>query len=568
MILNEKLFECFNPDDEATDMLDLKADKKEVELQEDFSPSFPKWLSNAIKKDNIGHYLSQQGIDLNKAEFIESDPPVNGWDPKAKDPNLIKVFYLKTENDIYPAYQLYIPGYYGDTRQFDLSGNYRGIQLKTYSMKQLANHAEAFGYIDISDSKNTNFKLRKERRDVQAGDVNLKRDANKQYSKRDIVSYPKDERGFTDWRNPILGDLKWVTNKGYDKSGYKINKDKYKEILKKLKAENYQAAIEETLNKLEDYRSRLINVLSSMNLKDSKDLSAVNLASDYLYRMIESYTEVVKALERIESKNDLSEEDKKSAINWEVKYFLNKFTEQEEDFKRYLVKIEPKTESLGESFTAAEDIAKYQEYVDYDMKTYGEISDVTNRKLKESGLEVVKDDHGDYVVTVKEKDGKVEECTHPEILKESEEDNVGLLTDEFVEIALEIGMTTNKDFERFKAEELNGEKPTAENLLTAIKRYKQELLDAGVNLKDLKEGVMSEIDLEIKNACGKEEYKKELEKEVSKLERWITFLTKEAPKQVAAKISNFDTQEEVDEALDKAYEDLAEKKAKLKFIQG
>lgn len=434
-------------------------------------------------------------------------------------------------------------------------------------MKQLANHAEAFGYIDISDSKNTNFKLRKERRDVQAGDINLKRDSNKQYSKRDIVSYPEDERGFTDWRNPILGDLKWVTNKGYDKSGYKINKDKYKEILKKLKAKNYQAAIEETLNKLEDYRSRLINVLSSMNLKDSKDLSAVNLTSDYLYRMIESYTDVVKALERIESKNDLSEEDKKSAINWEVKYFLNKFTEWEEDFKRYLVKIEPKTECLGESFVAAEDIAKYQEYVDYDMKTYGEISDVTNRKLKESGLEVVKDDHGDYVVTVKEKDGKVE-GVHPEILKESEESNVGLLTDEFIEIALEIGMTTNKDFERFKAEELNGEKPTAENLLTAIKRYKQELLDAGVNLKDLKEGVMSEIDLEIKNAGGKEEYQKELEKEVSKLERWITFLTKEAPKQVAAKISNFDTQEEVDEALDKAYEDLAEKKARLKFIQG
>lgn len=567
MILNEKLFECFNPDDEANDMLDLEADKKEVELQEDFSPSFPKWLTNTIKRDNVGDYLSRQGIDLNKAEFIEADPPVNGWDPMAKDPNLIKVFYLKSDSN-YPSYQLYIPGYYGDTKQFDLSGNYKGIQLKTYSMKQLANHTEAFGYIDISNSKNTNFKLRKERRDVQAGDVNLKRDANKQYSKRDIVSYPKDERGFTDWRNPILGDLKWVTNKGYDKSGYKINKDKYKEILKKLKAENYQASIEEALNKLEDYRSRLTNVLSSMNLKDSKDLSAVNLASDYLYRMIKSYTEVVKALERIESKSGLSEEQRKESINWEVKYFLNKFTEYEEDLKRYLVKIEPKTECLGESLVAAEDLAKYQEYVDYDMKTYGEISDVTNRKLIESGLEVVKDDHGDYVVTVKEKDGKVEECIHPEILKESEEDNVGLLTDEFVEIALEIGMTTNKDFERFKAEELNGEKPTAENLLAAIKRYKQELIDAGVDLKNLKEGVMSEIDLEVKNAGGKEEYQKELEKEVSKLERWITFLTKEAPKQVAAKISNFDTQEEVDEALDKAYEDLAEKKARLKFIQG
>lgn len=567
MILNEKLFECFNPDDEATDRLDLEADKKEMELQEDFSPSFPKWLINAIKRDNIGDYLSKQGIDLNKAEFIESDPPVNGWDPKAKDPNLIKVFYLKDDSERYPHYQLYIPGYYGDTKQFDLSGNYKGIQLKTYSMKQLANHAEAFGYIDISNSKNTNFKLRKERNKAKSGDINLNRDSLKQFSKRDILGYPKDESGFSDWENPILGDLKWLTNRGYDKSGYKIDKDKYKEILKKLKAENYQSTIEESLNKLEDYRSRLIKAISSINLKDSSKLRDLNRASSYLYDMIESYSDIVKALERIESKDGLSEEDKKEAINWEIKYFLDKFASYEEELKSYLSNLKSKDESLSESFVAAEDIAKYQEYVDYDMKTYGEISNVTNRKLKESGLEVVKDDHGDYVVTVKEKDGKVE-CIHSEILKESEEDNVGLLTDEFVEIALEIGMTTNKDFERFKAEELGGEKPTAENLLTAIKRYKQELLDAGVNLKDLKEGVMSEIDLEIKNAGGKEEYQKELEKEVSKLERWITFLTKEAPKQVAAKISNFDTQEEVDEALDKAYEDLAEKKTRLKFIQG
>lgn len=566
MILNEKLFECFNPDDEATDRLDLEADKKQMELQEDFSPSFPKWLVNAIKRDNIGDYLSKQGIDLNKAEFIESDPPVNGWDPKAKDPNLIKVFYLKDDSERYPHYQLYIPGYYGDTKQFDLSGNYKGIQLKTYSMKQLANHAAAFGYIDISDSKNTTFKIRKERNKAKSGDINLNRDSMKQFSKRDILGYPKDEMGFSDWENPILGDLKWLTNRGYDKSGYKIDKDKYKEILKKLKAENYQSAIEESLNKLEDYRSRLIKAISSINLKDSSKLRDLNRASSYLYDMIESYSDIVKALERIESKDNLSEEDKKEAINWEVKYFLDKFAAYEEELKSYLSNLKSKDESLSESFVAAEDIAKYQEYVDYDMKTYGEISNVTNRKLKESGLEVVKDDHGDYVVTVKEKDGKVE-CIHSEILKESEESNVGLLTDEFIEIALEIGMVTNKDFERFKAEELNGEKPTAENLLAAIKRYKQELIDSGVDLKNLKEGVMSEMDLEIQNEGGKENYKKELEKEISKLKRWIYFLTKEAPKQVAAKISNFDTQEEVDEALDKAYEDLAEKKTRLKLIQ-
>lgn len=483
MILNEKLFECFNPDDESTDNLDLEADKKKDELQEDFSPSFPKWLTNAIERDNIGDYLSKQGIDLNKAEFIESDPPISGWDPKAKDPNLIKVFYLKTDNERYPSYQLYIPGYYGDTKQFDLSGNYRGISLKTYSMKQLANHTEAFGYIDIGDSKNTNIDLRKEREISKAGDINLDRDSRKQYSKRDILEYPRDERGLIDWKNPILGDLRWITNKGYDKSGYKIDEYKYKELLKKLKAESYQSTIEGSLNKLEDYRSRLIKAISSIDLKDPTELSCLNKSSAYLYRMIESYGDIVKNLERIESKPDLSEEDKKGAIRYEINYFLDAFTDYEDSLKSCLSTLESNSESLSESFISAEDIAKYQEYVDYDMKTYGKISDITNRKLRESGLEVVKDVYGDYVVTAKEKDGKVTSERFQEDIDNKDEE---YFTDEFLEIAQEIGLTTKKAYETFKKEELAGQPINKDTLLKAIKAYRQDLIDAGVDIDNLK----------------------------------------------------------------------------------
>ena len=55
------------------------------------------------------------------------------------------------------------------------------------------------------------------------------------------------------------------------------------------------------------------------------------------------------------------------------------------------------------------DLAKYQKWVDYDMKRYGRISDNTQNYLKRAGLEVVKDNHGDYEIIAKEHDGITEE---------------------------------------------------------------------------------------------------------------------------------------------------------------
>lgn len=54
-----------------------------------------------------------------------------------------------------------------------------------------------------------------------------------------------------------------------------------------------------------------------------------------------------------------------------------------------------KKEDLGSN------VAEYQKWVDYDMKRYGKISDITNKKLDKAGLEVVKDKYGDYEVIAK-----------------------------------------------------------------------------------------------------------------------------------------------------------------------
>ena len=57
-------------------------------------------------------------------------------------------------------------------------------------------------------------------------------------------------------------------------------------------------------------------------------------------------------------------------------------------------------ESLSESdaVDVGEDLARYQRYVDYDMKHYGKISDRTMRIIERNGLSVVKDQYGDYEV--------------------------------------------------------------------------------------------------------------------------------------------------------------------------
>lgn len=63
-----------------------------------------------------------------------------------------------------------------------------------------------------------------------------------------------------------------------------------------------------------------------------------------------------------------------------------------------------KTEIIKEDL--AQDLTRYQKWVDYDMKKYGRISDITKKALEKAGLEIVKDDHGDYEVIAKEDDGK------------------------------------------------------------------------------------------------------------------------------------------------------------------
>ena len=114
-----------------------------------------------------------------------------------------------------------------------------------------------------------------------------------------------------------------------------------------------------------------------------------------------------------------------------------------------------KEEALGN------DVARYQKWVDYDMKRYGKVSEETERLLNKAGFSLVKDQYGEYEVIAKEpiheglekvevktEDGdKITVKTEEEkVVVEAEKETVKPLTDEDKqEIAIDVAKENEED---------------------------------------------------------------------------------------------------------------------------
>lgn len=187
------------------------------------------------------------------------------------------------------------------------------------------------------------------------------------------------------------------------------------------------------------------------------------------------------------------------------------------------------------------------------------------------------------------------------------------LTDEFLEIAEEIGITDQKSYEQFVANEVE----PGETYTQAIKRYKQELIDAGVDLSKLTEGkleeiavrnidepavfdaianakayihekkyaqaidalnyaanllvepmnesAMSNLDLEIKEAGGKKSWKEKARQELADMIENLEYLKTYAPKEVNAG-GNYDSITELQDDIEDLEKAINELNVKLNFV--
>lgn len=106
-----------------------------------------------------------------------------------------------------------------------------------------------------------------------------------------------------------------------------------------------------------------------------------------------------------ESIEELSEEEKKAIEDYKRAIAE---TNDPKMLKLFAHILKEETEHLEELQTGemedslSNDIKKYQEWVDYDMKKYGRISEKTNHELDKAGLEVVKDKYGSYEVIARD----------------------------------------------------------------------------------------------------------------------------------------------------------------------
>ena len=104
-------------------------------------------------------------------------------------------------------------------------------------------------------------------------------------------------------------------------------------------------------------------------------------------------------------------------------------------------------ECLEES--AASDISEYQKWVDYDMKKYNKISDLTMEKIKSAGFSVVKDQYGDYEVIA----DRTDECLEEDFQKvevETDTEKMEMSSDENGKTTI----TTEPKFNDYSDEEI------------------------------------------------------------------------------------------------------------------
>lgn len=298
-------------------------------LTEDFG-EFPDWLKKFLaRRRDVKERLTKMGVDLARATFISGQLPRNARDPAFKDPTRVAVFRMVDR--IGGNYEvIYIPGITDPDVYPDENNHWARYNASAISKKKLLELTREYGYIDMNDARNSNLALRKERSDAKRDMVYRDRKAG-QVPQKTNVQYAQDERGRNNWDKPISWDIKWVTKRGYDKSGYPLDPDKYGRMLDNVGLEDYSTRLEMLYNKIETARTRLIAVMNQYSVSDSTKVRVksswernifgdiARIAQDFS-RAIDAYRDLEEGVQQIVSAEDMEDAEKSKRISYVFKW--------------------------------------------------------------------------------------------------------------------------------------------------------------------------------------------------------------------------------------------------------
>lgn len=318
---NEEMF-----DDAFNSVYGIEAE--DAPLTEDFG-TFPDWLKKffANRKD-VKTTLTKMGVDLARATFISGQLPRNARDPAFKDPTRVAVFRMVDR--VGGSYEvIYIPGVTDPDVYPDENNKWNRYSASAISKKKLLELTIEYGYIDMNDARNSNLALRKERSDAKRDMITRDRGAGQ--TRKVNVQYATDERGRTKWDEVVSYDIQWVTKRGYDKSGYPLDPDKYGRMLDNVGLEDYATRLEMLYNKIEAARGRLIALMSKYTAKDSMKVRVqsswernlfgdlARIAQDFS-RAIDAYRELEDGVQQIVNSAEMDDTEKSKRIGYVFKW--------------------------------------------------------------------------------------------------------------------------------------------------------------------------------------------------------------------------------------------------------
>ena len=286
----------------------------EKKLREDYSESIPQWVLNGLRLTRDRGWgaskFADKGIDMSTAKFVPAEPPRSGRDPFYHDGNKFPVYLL----DFNGRTTVYAPGI-NDNEEVYWDGKY--TKLRNLSKKTLLNHTDDFGYIEY-DSKKDPRTLQVDRSAAKQG-ANLDRRKNAQ-KPRNVYGDKTTKWGTKSYEDDNIIGRKWITEPGYDKSGYKLDPEKYVRQLNSMGLKTYAQKLRKYYTAIKKTQADLAKAISSADI-DNKNyksadgfgrnvMSDVNRASNYLESAIVEYRSIQQRIDRIVNKEGWSDEQK------------------------------------------------------------------------------------------------------------------------------------------------------------------------------------------------------------------------------------------------------------------
>ena len=315
-----------------------RMESKEVKT-EALSQDLPDWLRAKLNRNKLTKYKSRYSNDRvpvmniawDKVKYVPAEIPQTARATDLKDTNKLPVFKLKVPGylgDTDAKTEIYVPGLLDPEIHGELvnSRSYY-LPVSKASYKQLLPYIEEFGYIVLDDETKTgNLRLSREK----GREGSVERDMTKGlHSVRDYLGNGK----YSD-------ELRWVTDRGYDKSGYPLDPDRQLKKLAKMSLENDETAakrIETIYNQIEDVKTRVANVLTNRNIKDLTGNSEIEKWDTKMYRIeravrylgdaVKQYTDILQTIDR--AKNT----DGGLLDSWLAHEFKSKVVEIKSDLK-------------------------------------------------------------------------------------------------------------------------------------------------------------------------------------------------------------------------------------------